>query len=85
MGNPLFDMFGGSNGSFVVDPKLIRAFSILRNAQNPQLAIQQLAQQNLQVAQAMQMCQGQDPKSVFYSMCQQRGIDPNVILNQFKQ
>ena len=42
----------------------------------------QLAQQNPQVAQIMQMCQGKNPKEVFLQECQRRGIDPQQIMNQ---
>lgn len=47
---------------------------------NPNLAIQQMAQSNPQMQQIMQMCQGQNPKDVFYSMCKQQGVDPEQIL-----
>ena len=43
-----------------------------------------LAQQNPMFNQVMQMCQGQDPKQFFMSMCKARGIDPNAILNELR-
>ena len=52
--------------------------------QNPNMAIQQMAQSNPQMQQVMHMCQGQNPKDIFYSMCKQRGVDPNEILNMLK-
>ena len=48
---------------------------------NPML----LAQQNPAIAQIMQMCQGQDPQKMFYELCRQRGIDPNLILNELRK
>lgn len=43
-----------------------------------------LVQQNPQIAQIMQMCQGQNPQQLFYSLCSQRGINPNAILNELR-
>lgn len=43
-----------------------------------------LIQQNPQLAQVMQMCQGQNPEQVFYAMCKQRGIDANAFLQELR-
>lgn len=43
-----------------------------------------LVQQNPQLAQVMQMCQGQNPEQVFYAMCKQRGIDPQAFLQELR-
>jgi hypothetical protein len=43
-----------------------------------------LAQQYPQVGQILQMTKGQDLQSMFMNMCKQRGIDPNVILNELR-
>lgn len=43
-----------------------------------------LVQQNPQLAQVMQMCQGQNPEQVFYTMCKQRGIDPQAFLQELR-
>lgn len=44
-----------------------------------------LMQNNPQFGQIMQMCQGQDAKTVFENMCKQQGIDPNAVINALKQ
>ena len=44
-----------------------------------------LAQQNPVVGQIMQMCKGQNPEQLFYSMCQKQGVDPNTILNELRK
>lgn len=44
-----------------------------------------LMQNNPQFWQIMQMCQGQDAKTVFENMCKQQGIDPNAVINALKQ
>lgn len=49
-------------------------------------AVNQMAQTNPQMSQVMQVIQqnGGNAKQAFYNMCQQRGIDPNVILGQLQ-
>ena len=49
-------------------------------------AIQQMSANNPQMQQVMNVIQqnGGDPRAAFYNMAQQKGIDPNVILNQLK-
>lgn len=44
-----------------------------------------LMQNNPQIAQIMQMCQGQNPQAVFEAMCKQRGVDPNAFMNALRQ
>lgn len=63
---------------------LKNALSMLNSAKNPQQVLQQLAQKDPKIAQVIQLVQGKNPQQVFYAMCQQRGVDPNTILNQLK-
>lgn len=58
--------------------------SQLNMMKNPQGTIQQMAQSNPQLNQVLQMCQGRNPKDVFYSVCQQRGIDPEQFIQMLK-
>lgn len=58
---------------------------MLQTVQNPQTALMQMARQNPQVAEVLQMCQGRSPKEIFYEQCKQHGADPGNILAQFKQ
>lgn len=74
MPNPLF---GGTS-------PLKNAMDMMRNAANPQAVLQQVAQKDPQIAQIMQLVQGRNPQEVFYAMCQQRGIDPESVLNQLR-
>ena len=46
--------------------------------------IQQTIAQNPQMAQAMQMVQGQNPETVVKQMCKQRGIDCNALIKALK-
>ena len=59
---------------------------MVKDAQNPQAMLQSLAQSNPQLRQVMDVVQqaGNDPQKAFYAMCQQKGIDPNTILNALK-
>lgn len=56
----------------------------LKTMQNPNVAFQTMAQNNPQMQQVLQMCQGKNPKDVFYAMCQQQGVNPEQILNMLK-
>lgn len=53
-------------------------------ASNPEQALMSMAQNNPQVREVMNMCNGQNPKDVFYQKCSQMGIDPNYILGMMK-
>ena len=56
----------------------------LKTMQNPNAVFQTMAQNNPQMQQVLQMCQGKNPKDVFYTMCQQQGVNPEQILNMLK-
>lgn len=76
MANPLNNLFQPQNNSFGNMMNMIGAFS------NPQKAVEQMIAQNPQMAQIVQMCNGKDPKEVFYAECQRRGVDPKQIISQ---
>lgn len=46
--------------------------------------IQQTIAQNPQMAQVMQMVQGQNPETIVKQMCKQRGIDCNALMKALK-
>lgn len=81
MANPLFSK---AMQQAVGQNPIAQLYGMFRNSQNPQAMLSQLAKSNPQMAQVMQMCNGRNPQQVFYEMCQQRGVDPNTILSQFK-
>lgn len=56
----------------------------MQAAQNPEMAINQMAMNNPQMQSVMQFIQqnGGDARQLFYSMAQQKGVDPNVIITQ---
>ena len=53
---------------------------LMKTMQNPNAMLN-----NPMFAQVQQMCQGKNPKDVFYQMAQQMGIDPNAILNELRK
>ena len=58
----------------------------LRSSTNPQQLFMNMAQQNPQLKQILDMVQnsGKSPKDLFYQLAQQKGIDPNQILNKLQ-
>ena len=59
---------------------------MVRSASNPQAMLQTMMQGNPQFRQAMDIVQqyGGDPQKAFYSLCEQKGVDPQKILDALK-
>ena len=56
-------------------------YQALVNSKNPVQLFNQMAQNNPQLKPIVNMLnQGMNPQSIFTSMCEQRGIDPNEFL-----
>lgn len=77
--NPILNQLFGNNS-------IMNMFSMVKNAQNPNLMMQSLMQQNPQMKQVMEVINqyGGDAKQAFYALAQQKGKDPNVIINNLK-
>lgn len=58
----------------------------IKSSQNPQAMMQNMMAQNPNYKQVMDYVNqnGGDPKSAFYKMAQEKGVDPNDILNMLK-
>ena len=58
----------------------------VKSAGNPQAMLNQMMQNNPQMRQVMDLVNqhGGDAQKAFYSLAEQRGIDPNQILNMLK-
>lgn len=58
----------------------------LRTSKNPQQLFLNMLGNNPQVQQAIQMMKqtGQSPKDLFYQMAQQKGVDPQQIINMLQ-
>lgn len=59
---------------------------MLKSAQNPQLMLNQMITNNPQMKQIMDIINqsGGDPKKAFYSVAEQKGVDPQEILDMLK-
>ncbi len=58
-------------------------FNMFRNSSNPNQLIDQMIQNNPQMAQVLNMFKGQNVnyENVFRDLCKQRGIDAEYIIN----
>lgn len=77
--NPLMSMIGnmgGGNNPMGAMMQAMQMVNKLKQAGNPQAAVEQMAQTNPSVKKAMDMCKGKNPKQVFEDMCRQNGMDP---------
>ena len=61
--------------------------NMLKAAKDPGELFKSMSQSNPQVQQIMQMIQqtNKTPKDLFYTVAQQRGVDPNDILSMFNK
>ena len=83
--NPLMQGMGMTSG---VNPQALqqvkRMMNMFRAVSNPQQMLMQAAQQNPAIGTVMQMCNGKNPKDVFYEQCQKMGVNPDDIINQLR-
>ena len=58
----------------------------IKNAGNPQMMFNQMMAQNPQYKQVMEYinAHGGDAKAAFYKMAQEKGVNPDDILNQLQ-
>lgn len=77
-GNPMLQMLNQSRSS--TNNNMI---SLLKNSPNPQALLNNLLAQNPQVTGLINQYGG-NPKTAFYALAQQKGIDPNSILDMLK-
>lgn len=79
--NPIMDQLNQSGSGGIMS-----LIGSIRSSRNPQQMIANLAAQNPQMRAVMQEIQnhGGDARAAFYEMAQQKGVDPNMILNQLK-
>lgn len=61
-------------------------FNLMKNASNPQAMLQSLVNKNPEMKSVMNLVQqsGGDPKTAFYKLAQEKGVDPNTILQMLK-
>ena len=69
-----------------VPPQVRQMIAMIKSAGNPQLMLNQLMQSNPQMQQVMQIVQkyGGDPNKAFYALAEEKGINPQEILDLLK-
>lgn len=85
--NPLMSMIGNMSGSKNPMSAMMQAKQVInqiRKSGNPQAALNQIAQSNPDIKQAMDMCKGKNPQQIFENRCRQNGIDPAQFTGMFK-
>ena len=66
--------------------KVKQMMDTIKSARNPQAMLQNMINQNPQYKQVMDYINknGGDPKTAFYKLAEQQGVNPDDILNMFK-
>ena len=79
--NPILNQLMGAT---LNNNPFIQMFRMVMGTQNQNAMVQQLAQSNPQLRQTLDFINqnGGNAKELFYKMAQQKGKDPNTILNQ---
>lgn len=83
--NPLMSQLENNsvNTSNGIKESIKRMMNMINTSQNPQAVIQKLANENPTIRQIMSLNNG-DLKTTFYSMCKEKGVNPDDILNQLR-
>lgn len=73
-------------GGVMIPPQIRQMVQAFKCAGNPQAMLNQMLQTNPQIKQAMDFVKasGGDPKAAFYRLAEQKGINPQAILEQLK-
>ena len=85
--NPLMSLIGSMGGSKNPMSAMMQAMQVInqiRKSGNPQAALNQIAQSNPDVKQAMDMCKGKNPQQIFENRCRQNRIDPGQFTGMLK-
>ena len=73
-------------GGLKIPPQIRQMISMVKASGNPQAMLNQLIQNNPQMAQVMELVKqhGGDPNKAFYALAKEKGIDPQEILDLLK-
>ena len=60
--------------------------NMIRNSNNPQYALQQMIQSDPRMQNVMNIIRqnGGDPRTAFYNLAQQKGVDPEEVLRMLR-
>lgn len=64
--------------------QLKQMMGAVNTLRNPMQALQVLSGQVPVLRQVLQLCQGRNPKDVFYEECKKVGMDPNEVLSYLR-
>lgn len=81
MSNPLLNMIGNMQNN-----PLMNIVKMIQSGGNPQQLINQIVNQNPNLKNIMNNINGKDTnqlKDMFYSMCKEKGINPQDIAKQY--
>ncbi len=81
-GNPMLEMLNKSRP--LSNNNLMNMVSAFKNSPNPQAMLNNMLMQNPRVTELINQYGG-DPKTAFYALAQQRGINPDEILTMLKR
>ena len=87
--NPIMQLLNNSqplNSQPSEQNSIFNIINAIRTAQNPQSMLNNMLTTNPQLQAVMNYVnsQGGDAKQAFYNLAQQRGVDPQTILDQLK-
>lgn len=85
--NPLMNMIGsmgGGNNPMSAMMQAMQVINQIKKSGNPQSMLNQMAQTNPNIKQAMDMCKGKNPQQIFENGCRQNGIDPAQFTGMLK-
>ena len=81
MGNPLYNMLGGTNNT----PNILSLIAAMKNGGNPQQVLQTLAASNPKIAEAMHLLQDKNPhqlERICRALCAQKGLNYDSVVAQ---
>ena len=81
--NPILNKIGIANQGI---QRIRQAYQMAKVMSSPEEAIKQVAQENPQMLQVIEMVKnnGGDAKSLFYSLAEEKGVNPDDVLNMLK-
>lgn len=81
MANPLLN---GLQSNFGVQNPIINRIKQMMHTMSIAKNPMQIINSNPQLASVINMCKGQNPKDVFYSMCKEKNANPEDVLNSLR-
>ena len=79
--NPILNALNGQQAQNPVMDQARQMYKAYQTAQNPTAYLRNVIAQNPMLGQLA----GGDLRQAFYSMCQQRGIDPQTVLDSIQR